>query len=186
MLTILHIIITYLAHNLFKLAKVLCFLNFSLIMSHKTYKSPRPPHPTLFPFRTNFVIISKQNLGRAIFSVLARTTMCVEFMCAMLILNVVLVVGELRLKSPTYLCSIYRVAPNQILHAMTSIILVHASPLFQGLCYRVPRGFRVEGSPFLLEIPKSRHLRKFLFYQQQSHISIQNLKSSPCNFIPNI
>ena len=83
---LLHIIITYLAHNLFKLAKVLCFLNFSLIMSHKTYKSPRPPHPTLFPFRTNFVIISKQNLGRAIFSVLARTTMCVVFMCAMLIL----------------------------------------------------------------------------------------------------
>ena len=68
------------------------------------------------------------------------------------------------------------VAPNQILHAMTSIILVHASPLFQGLCYRVPRGFRVEGSPFLLEIPKSRRLRNFLFYQQQqSHISIQNL-----------
>ena len=32
---LLHIIITYLAHNLFKLAKVLCFLNFSLIMSHK-------------------------------------------------------------------------------------------------------------------------------------------------------
>ena len=100
--------------------------------------------------------------------------------------GVVLVYGELRLKSPTYLCSIYRVAPNQILHAMTSIILVHASPLFQGLCYRVPRGFRVEGSPFLLENPKSRHLRKFLFYHQQSHISIQNLKSSPCNFIPNI